>query len=32
VDGVNEYFCHCQPGFTGKFCEIHIGEIYDLPV
>lgn len=36
VDGVNEYFCHCQQGYTGKFCEIHIGtgvgggEIYGL--
>ena len=26
VDGINNFTCSCQPGFTGRFCETNINE------
>ena len=26
VDGVNSFICMCNPGFTGKLCQINIDD------
>ena len=26
VDGVNSFFCSCDPGFTGELCQTNIDE------
>ncbi|KAJ8936905.1 hypothetical protein NQ318_010932 [Aromia moschata] len=31
VDGVNEFTCRCQPGLTGKLCDINIDDCESSP-
>ncbi|KAJ8312561.1 hypothetical protein KUTeg_009934, partial [Tegillarca granosa] len=28
IDQLNDFICHCYPGFTGKLCEINVYESF----
>ena len=31
-DGINDYYCNCDPGYTGKNCEVGMRKVFNTDI